>query len=254
VADQLSSGPADQGEPTARFRSVSAELESIFGNAADAAPSGGGRSAVRIVTPRAGSERVRSLRVAHGLALLAILAAGVAAAALWPSRSAPPSPPAAIAAVPPQRAPVVMTLAAKAVPETAAAAEPPRSAEAVKDEVPPHRKASSSPRIRRAAARPLAPEKRAAVATRDPCVGLGGAERSRCRYPEVLAADRRLRGAYADAAREGAPRSMLASYRKDWVRLRRRAHSEPDRVIEGYLSMARELGSLAAAPDARGRS
>lgn len=60
-----------------------------------------------------------------------------------------------------------------------------------------------------------------------------------------MAADRRLRRAYASAVRAGAPRSVLIDYRDDWQRLRRRAPREPRLVAARYDQMASELQHLA---------
>jgi hypothetical protein len=67
-----------------------------------------------------------------------------------------------------------------------------------------------------------------------------GADRH-CDRREVLAADRRLRRAYAAAVKAGVARPVLVEYRDDWARLRRRAPREPARVVSGYGRMASAL-------------
>jgi len=109
--------------------------------------------------------------------------------------------------------------------------------------------AVDSVRIHKASARaPARPRKvRAAV-----CRG------SRC-ASSVMAADARLRRAYAAAARAGVSSRVLADYRDSWARLRHRAPRQPGLVIARYDQMARELDGMAegrrvahAAPRARG--
>lgn len=69
-------------------------------------------------------------------------------------------------------------------------------------------------------------------------------DRARCMYAEVVQADDRLRTAYAGATRAGVPRRTLSRYRDRWARLRRKALTDPDRVVSGYGQLARDLRGL----------
>ncbi|MCR5878160.1 hypothetical protein [Phenylobacterium sp. J367] len=77
------------------------------------------------------------------------------------------------------------------------------------------------------------------------CERLSGGARARCGYPQVLAADRQLRRAYAQATRAGVERGRLVSYRNRWANLRHRADDQPTRVAAAYGDMARDLSRLA---------
>jgi hypothetical protein len=66
-----------------------------------------------------------------------------------------------------------------------------------------------------------------------------------CTYAEVMAADRRLRRAYAGAIRAGVSRGALVSYRNRWAQLRPRARYEPQRVVVGYGALASDLDRMA---------
>lgn len=72
------------------------------------------------------------------------------------------------------------------------------------------------------------------------------AARACCGYVQMAAADRRLRAAYAEAVRAGAPRPLLVTYRDRWAEVRRRGAHEPRRLVEGYSALARELDRAAA--------
>lgn len=73
----------------------------------------------------------------------------------------------------------------------------------------------------------------------------------RCTRAEVMAADRRLRAAYARAIRAGVPRRVLVNYRDRWARLRWTSSDEPHRLVDGYRLLA--SGLARAAQDERGR-
>jgi uncharacterized protein len=59
--------------------------------------------------------------------------------------------------------------------------------------------------------------------------------------PQVLDADQQLRSAYQDAIRAGVDRHVLATYRRQWSKLRSRANSDPRGLTSGYRQMAQQL-------------
>lgn len=61
-----------------------------------------------------------------------------------------------------------------------------------------------------------------------------------------MAADARLRHAYADAVDAGVPRPILRDYRNRWSSLRRRAPAQPDLVTSRYHELAAELDQMAS--------
>ena len=73
------------------------------------------------------------------------------------------------------------------------------------------------------------------------CSDYGRLARARCMRPQVLAADRQLREAYAKAVRAGVDRSMLVAYRNRWNRIRDDAISDPGYVTATFQSMAQRL-------------
>ncbi len=68
---------------------------------------------------------------------------------------------------------------------------------------------------------------------------------------DLMAADRRLRAAYARAARAGVPRQVLVAYHDRWEDLREDAGGRPDRVAAGYGRMSADLERLARAQGRR---
>jgi hypothetical protein len=209
-------------------RSVAEDLEAILSAAGPRAP-----VRRRISFPSrgapAGAARSRDRHVGRLGALAAVAFLGVAAGALAtrlpgfaPARAPEPAAPAA------QQ--LQLTVAAPAPAPAAVAAEPVAVAPTpVRAERP---------------VRPRSPRpQRAALHSETLC----GADRH-CSHREVLAADRRLRRAYAAAVRSGVARPVLVDYRDRWSSLRRRAPAEPARVVSGYRRMARDLERLAQAP------
>lgn len=70
-----------------------------------------------------------------------------------------------------------------------------------------------------------------------------------CIYQDVVAADRRLRDAYADAVRDGAPVRSLAGIRSSWRKASDLSLREPDEAIRRFDRLADELRRLdGAAP------
>ncbi|HTK33860.1 MAG TPA: hypothetical protein VL358_01065 [Caulobacteraceae bacterium] len=78
-----------------------------------------------------------------------------------------------------------------------------------------------------------------------------GAARTRgcCTYEALRAADRRLRQSYQQAILAGVSHATLVAYRDRWADLRRRAKSEPERMVSGYGVLA--TGLAESAHDAR---
>lgn len=68
-----------------------------------------------------------------------------------------------------------------------------------------------------------------------------GATEAWCLHGEVVAADDRLRDAYAAATRAGVDRTILVNARNDWSRLRRRANKDPRALIQGYADLTEML-------------
>ncbi|WP_331536023.1 hypothetical protein [Phenylobacterium sp.] len=213
-------------------RGVAADLEAIFPPFAEPASSPGPAQ----VNRRPPAPRLRDkLPLAGAGALVAAGLAGVAIGVVYANRpAAPGSPPTsrAIAASPLQDA------MAKP-PVVALTAEPPPAAAAQ----PRHVKAAPVQRVG-GTGRPAGARFGQARKSASRCGRLAGAARARCAYPMVLAADRRLRRAYVQAAAAGVPHSMLASYRDRWAGLRRGANSDPERTIGAYRQMTRELTRL----------
>jgi hypothetical protein len=69
------------------------------------------------------------------------------------------------------------------------------------------------------------------------------------RRSEVLAADMRLRRAYASAIRAGVDRGTLLEYRRRWARYRSREYDRPVRLIGAYADMTNDLHHLARQPE-----
>lgn len=219
-------------------RAVRADLEEIFRPVTPSAASRPPR--VRTFAGRSAEARERSPARWGALAAAALL--GVAAGALMvqppiPGRPAPVAQaPAAltVASVAPAPAPAPASAPGPAIPWP----EPPPTAAPAKIQAQPTK--AAAPR----AAKPK-PAKAVARKSGSRCEGLRGDNRARCAYPAVIAADRRLRQAYASATRAGVPRATLVSYRNRWASLRHRADRDPGRVIAGYQDMAGDLRRLA---------
>lgn len=69
-------------------------------------------------------------------------------------------------------------------------------------------------------------------------------ERAWCMRHDILEADRRLRGAYAEAIRQGVERKFLVAHQRRWTRLRNLAAQDPNGVLEGYAELAGDLERL----------
>jgi hypothetical protein len=83
---------------------------------------------------------------------------------------------------------------------------------------------------------------RAAHATRGTRTGCRATATSAwCLHGSVIAADDRLRGAYATAIRAGVDPGTLEGVRSDWSRLRRRANKDPEALIRGYGLLTQQL-------------
>jgi hypothetical protein len=73
----------------------------------------------------------------------------------------------------------------------------------------------------------------------------------RANASDLIAADRRLRVAYAHAVRAGVPRHVLVSYRNRWADLRNDANWRPAQVVAGYGEMSADLERMAQRPNNR---
>jgi hypothetical protein len=82
------------------------------------------------------------------------------------------------------------------------------------------------------------------VVAREACDDLPLGERAWCLRPAILAADDRLRDAYASATRAGVDGDTLARYNERWSRLRGRTRRDPEDVLFGYNDLADDLSRL----------
>lgn len=248
------------GVESERASSVSADMAGIFAGAQAARRGKPDQRAGVAPIVRSKAPRRRSRGMAWGLAGLAGLAA--AGGAIWLAR---PDPAPVIQPVPPFAEAPIRPL--PALPRTAQATEaspvPAPAAPVIetppvdtKPEAPPARPATrvASVAARAPSAKPApAPSSKPAStkASAQPggvrpepfaqCGDLLEAEHAWCMRPRMLAADRRLRAAYAEAMRAGVDRKMLVSARREWARLRRKATSEPVEVTTAYQDLATRL-------------
>jgi hypothetical protein len=204
--------PPDPASPTTDLsRSVAADMEAIFAQTPVQAAAMD-ETPVQVLR-RSASDQGRLRPAVIGL-ILATGLTGVAAGILIPRPPAAPPPPIIVAAAAP--APIV----------PAAAAAP--AAVSVADIQP----AAHIAPIR--TARPRA----VAVIHRHPA------------EPDVMAADRRLRAAYARAVQAGVARPILADYRDRWADLRERDADRPERLAVAYRELSDDLGRMTAHPRA----
>jgi hypothetical protein len=249
--DDAPPAPVTFGRPRERSRSVSAELEQIFSEAvaSPADPPPRGQAGSRVRTILAGSHGPRAGRVATLGALCAAALVGVSfGSVLVKSPAFQPAPTAAAAA--PARQ--TISIARADIPDAPAA---PAAGPSLPWPTPAFEAAAlpAGPPVQAAAVRPaprevgprLAPRKAAARAQAWKCQRLRGGALARCAYPTVIAADRRLRDAYASATRAGVSRSVLVSYRSAWADLRPRASRDPGHVIDRYDTLTRDLTRMA---------
>ena len=196
---------------------VSADLEAIFGRPPPTSGVARPRAARVAKAPGAGeAQGLRRLSAASLGALAAAALAGIAAGSLLvkaPGRTpATPAPPPA--ALPVEMLPPLQT------PQAADAALAAVAMAPVETHAAPISAATGAVHTVRHAARPHT-------------------------YAQVVAADHRLRAAYAAAIRAGAPRAILVADRERWVSLRRRAAHDPVRLVAGYDAIARDLDQAA---------
>lgn len=208
----------------ARSRAVAADFEAIFGGmrAAEAAGAVGRVRAARPLEPRPVLPRPSAQLATLG-AFSAAALAGLAAGAILmqPDRPGPTRSEAPLRVV--TNEPLSMQ------------PEPYFPLSTGLENMPAPVAMTPPPQIQRASA--PAPVR----AQRPNAAGCG----RRCSYAEVMAADRRLRAAYERAARSGVSRAELVAYRRQWDRMRRREADRPQRLVNGYASMASELSRLA---------
>ncbi|MDE2487932.1 MAG: hypothetical protein KGO51_11085 [Alphaproteobacteria bacterium] len=220
TASDLAFPPHDATPASARAeraRSVSAELEAIFGTPAP--PAERDLKAPKVArSPRpAAAPRTRRFTAAGLGAVGAAALAGIAAGSLLVQ----PGPHHAKAPAAPSRPLPIDIVQPQLIPEAAdaALAAPPPAPERVAERPNP------------------APIQRHAVRAR-PRLRAGA-------YTELRAADHRLRVAYAAAIRAGAPRPVILAERERWASLRRR-EANPVRLAAAYRSLAEHLDHAAA--------
>lgn len=213
---------------------VAAELEAIFrplprpasqSSEADAGPP-------REPSPRRGA----GLGIAVLIALALIIAiAGIAGLAMR-ARTPLPQPRSQSARPTPVLLPSVSR---QAPPQTAAPASVTPSAIEERHTIPePQARATANPDGERTPG-PRSHRRRATRQLGGRC--RAGATSAWCLHGAVVAADDRLRGAYATAIRAGVDRRTLEDVRSDWSRLRRRANKDPQALIRGYGLLTQEL-------------
>lgn len=215
--------------------SVAADLEAIFPHEPRTQPSQTLR--LRARRRRSGGREPSGApfgRAGAAGALAAAALAGVSAGA-WLGRSAPP---ANHAPRPVLQAKVVALPSPGPLPTGPLHAPQPERILAA--EARPA--ASPSPEIRKVSVQ----RRHAAATRRASCHG------AHCRTPSVMAADTRLRHAYAAARRAGVSSTVLADYRDRWEALRHRAPREPRLVAARYDDMAGDLNRMAARHEAEG--
>lgn len=206
-----------------RARSVSADLEAIFGQPLAGAAQTRAKTVSAARAPRGEAAPGHRLSAASMGALAAAALAGLAAGSLLMK----PVSPAKTAASHPAALPVEMTSGVTA-PQTAEATLPEPG--------------------------PLAPTRAPSYALAAPPPAPGPARSVRrvrareacCTYAEVQAADRHLRQAYAGAIRAGAPRSVIVEARDRWAAARRRAAHDPARLVASYRAIAGDLTRASA--------
>ncbi|MDB5457323.1 MAG: hypothetical protein JWP92_2908 [Caulobacter sp.] len=237
-ADAGEPAPGSADDPRAMTAAVAADLEAIFGR--DAMPLAGvADDAAPVRALRRDGGRVRTSPGVLG----AIVAAGLVGLSAG-----------LIAAPSTDRAPEAPTLGEAArieAPPAAARALTPPTPEPIVTAVAPPAAVVTAPPPHRApsAAKPRRPVVAKARSTAEPVVRCSS---RRCSHAEVLAADRRLRRAYARAIDAGVPRPVLVSYRDRWASLRRLAVNQPNRTVGAYGALARDLNRKAETARARG--
>lgn len=206
-------GPAPDGsERRERARSVSADLEAIFGQpgacGAASRPGPVGRAPRRSLAMSA--PRRLSAASLGGLAAAALV--GIAAGSL-------------LVSAPHARAPAL-----------------PRPDALPVDLVAPHQTPTTSDAV---LAAPTAPVEVADARVAARRLGRPKARPASVSASQVRAADRRLRAAYDAAIHARAPRDMLVSYRDRWAGIRRREAHNPARLAASYDALAVDLNRAA---------
>jgi uncharacterized protein YecT (DUF1311 family) len=203
-----------------------------MGTAASARGEGGGDD-----PPQRGSERRRS---APGRGPILAADRGGAGERLDPDADqqdafAPEAAPArrAEAARAPAPAPHVAQARARPLPRYASGRDRPQ--ELASD-------AAAASAVRTADRTPPAPA-RAAPPRR--CDRTEGVERKAwCMRPQILAADRQLRAAYADAGRAGVSSTDLKHLQGRWTALQRQADTDPEKTLQAYGEIQDTLADL----------
>ncbi|WP_016746536.1 alpha-ketoglutarate decarboxylase [Rhizorhabdus wittichii] len=221
------------------------DMAAIFGTAeaADAAPPRTIEIAVKgsaTPLPATGRRRVAAgPLLAAATAGLLIGVAGVGGLRFADLRDRAPLAPATGVAANPFERPIPATPAPQLVKPTVTTTPSPSSSD--------DRKVAREERSTDAPPRPAAEKKdgKAEKAASAPggCEG-DRLERAWCMRPDILAADRRLRRAYAEAIHQGVERRFLVEHQRHWTRLRNRAARDPQGVLEGYAELAGDLERL----------
>lgn len=250
--------------PEPRGRQVAHDMEGIFGSAAPIPSSEvlpDPHTIVRIVAPDGRAGRSGSRRT---LALSGVVLVGTLAVSIVLALHLNPNPLPRRDALPPIAPPVTQVdripasvgskVVAEALPSTASRRAAAKLAvTAARARLSPavarpkhewtRRFAASAPRSHKST-RNLAAK---SVTNAPPphaggwCDRLDGLDLARCMRPQILDADQQLRDAYQQAIQAGVDRHVLADYRRQWSKLRKRAISDPHSVTTGYRQMARQL-------------
>jgi hypothetical protein len=234
--DSINHYGTPSGERRRFSRSVSADLEAIFRSKPEllARRNGSGTDSITSVQPKRQRQWGRAPSV---LGVIAFALVGSTAAAFFLAGERMLSEASVVAHPSSKQTPAPTLMAAieqKIVPLTPA----PQPAIIPTEEPAPQV-------VERAPVSRAAPSRRsvAAAERNDPdCVGFTGRELSRCMRPQLLAADRVMRAAYAQATQTGLNYSTLFSYQQRWARVLQQADADPQQTTAALNRMAQELG------------
>jgi hypothetical protein len=225
-------GPTAGAAPVAR--AVAEDLEAIFPNAAPAQAGAGRRLRLgRGDAPVRGKTRAEGRTAAIG-ALVAAAFVGVSAGLLLARSPGKPAPAA--------EAPRQLSLTSATLPSPGPLAPGPLHTPGPQPQPQPVivRTELTAP----APAAAVRPRRISTQPARRPRPVRAACRGSHC-GSSVMAADGRLRRAYASAVQAGVPRGVLIDYRNQWERLRHRAPREPGLVATRYDDMAAQLNRAA---------
>ena len=236
---------------SARERKVGTDMERIFGpvtrwHAASGLEAGFPRQALIVVKGRPGTRGVRWITLAAPVTLI-LFAALVGLHVFGAPPSAPRSTATSVRSTKPAAMPRVTATdhgsGSAVTPVSAVSHRSPDAAPAPSKQAPASRDVRRRPQPLAIVAAPRHSSDRSqAVASGRSCPP--GSEEDRCIYRDVTEADGRLRAAYADAVRDGAPSDELAAIHRRWVRARDLSLDAPDEAIRRYDRLAEELDTL----------